>query len=305
MKTILPLILTLLIVYSGRSQSTDLSFNLIKNKEYKQVSTSKVSVEQEINGQKINMIMTIGGTLTFLVKDKDKNGYDMDAQFEYLSMSMQMPQGTSEFNSDKNDENDFFSSLLGAMKNKTFGITMSKTGKITEVKNAEALWETLINQLEVPEMAKEQVKAQISKAYGADALKGNIEMATAIYPDRPVNKGDKWKIDTKLESGMSALMTTEYEFVDVTSEYALIKGNSEIKTDDKEAYIQTNGMPLKYDLAGTMLSEIKVDKKTGWIIEAKIKQEIKGDAYIKENPQFPEGLKIPMIMQNEMTITDN
>lgn len=305
MKTILPLILTLLIVYSGRSQSTDLSFNLIKNKEYKQVSTSKVSVEQEINGQKINMIMTIGGTLTFLVKDKDKNGYDMDAQFEYLSMSMQMPQGTSEFNSDKNDENDFFSSLLGAMKNKTFGITMSKTGKITEVKNAEALWETLINQLEVPEMAKEQVKAQISKAYGADALKGNIEMATVIYPDRPVNKGDKWKIDTKLESGMSALMTTEYEFVDVTSEYALIKGNSEIKTDDKEAYIQTNGMPLKYDLAGTMLSEIKVDKKTGWIIEAKIKQEIKGDAYIKENPQFPEGLKIPMIMQNEMTITDN
>jgi len=127
-------------------------------------------------------------------------------------------------------------------------------------------------------------------------------MVTAIFPDNPVNKGDKWTIKTNLESGMAALMTTEYEFTDLGSDYAMIKGNSVIETEDKDAYIESNGMPMKYDLTGSMISEIKVDKETGWIIEANINQEIKGDAYIKGNPQLPNGMKIPMIMKNEMTI---
>lgn len=103
---------------------------------------------------------------------------------------------------------------------------------------------------------------------------------------------------------MSANMTTNYEFSDLTSEYAFIKGNSTIKTANKEAYVNTNGMPMKYDLTGTMLSEIKVDKNTGWILEAKMNQEIKGDAIIKENPQLPNGMNIPMTMKSEMLITN-
>jgi len=303
MRTIFTLIFASIILTSCQSQSTDLSLRLEKGKEYKQITNSKATIIQEVNGQKMNMVMTIAGTITFFVKDVSASGYIMDTKFETLSMSMEMPQGTMNFSSDKNDPNDIFSTILGAMKNKTFEVVMSKTGKITEVKNVEALWGTAINQFEqLPEMQKEQIKAQITKAYGAEALKGNIEMVTAIYPDKPVNKGDKWTINTKLESGMSANMTTDYEFTDLTSGYALIKGNSNIETADKDAYIESNGMPMKYDLTGSMTSEIKVDKNSGWIIEAKINQEIKGDAYIKENPQVPNGMKIPMTMINEMVI---
>jgi len=306
MKTILTLILTVFVLTSFQTQNSDLSLKLEKGKEYKQITNSKATIIQEVNGQKMNMVMTIKGTMTFLVKDITENGYNMDAKFEELSMSMQMPQGLMEFSSEKNDANDVFSTILGAMKDKAFGITMSKTGKITDVKNVEALWSTAINTFDqLPEMQKEQIKAQIMKAYGGEALKGNIEMVTAIYPDSPVNRGDKWTINTKLESGMSANMTTDYEFAELTSEYALIKGKSTIVTADKDAYIESNGMPMKYDLTGSMDSEIKVDKNTGWIIEATINQKIEGDTYIKENPQLPNGMKIPMTMINDMVITNN
>lgn len=303
MRTIFTLIFVSIILSPCKSQSTDLSLKLEKGTEYKQITNSKATIIQEVNGQKINMVMTINGTMTFLVKEITEIGYDMDTKFEKLSMSMQLPQGTMEFNSEKNDINDIFSTILGAMKNKTFNVTMSKTGKIIEVKNVESLWETAINQFDqLPKMQKEQVKAQIVKAYGPEALKGNIEMVAAIYPENPVNKGDKWTISTNLESGMPAKMSTDYEFTELTSDYALIKGNSTIKTADKDAYIESNGMPLKYDLKGSMISEIKVDRNTGWIIEALINQEIKGDAYLKENPQMPDGMKIPMTMINEMVI---
>lgn len=306
MKTIFTLILTVFVLTSYQTQNSDLSLKLEKGKEYKQITNSKATIIQEVNGQKMNMVMTIKGTMTFLVKDITENGYNMDAKFEELSMSMQMPQGLMEFSSEKNDANDIFSTILGAMKDKAFGITMSKTGKITDVKNVEALWSTAINTFDqLSEMQKEQIKAQIMKAYGGEALKGNIEMVTAIYPDSPVNRGDKWTINTKLESGMSANMTTDYEFAELTSEYALIKGKSTIVTADKDAYIESNGMPMKYDLTGSMDSEIKVDKNTGWIIEATINQKIEGDTYIKENPQLPNGMKIPMTMINDMVITNN
>lgn len=306
MKTIFTLILTVFVLTSCQTQNSDLSLKLEKGKEYKQITNSKATIIQEVNGQKMNMVMTIKGTMTFLVKDITENGYNMDAKFEELSMSMQMPQGLMEFSSEKNDANDIFSTILGAMKDKAFGITMSKTGKITDVKNVEALWSTAINTFDqLPEMQKEEIKAQIMKAYGGEALKGNIEMVTAIYPDSPANRGDKWTINTKLESGMSANMTTDYEFAELTSEYALIKGKSTIVTADKEAYIESNGMPMKYDLTGSMDSEIKVDKNTGWIIEATINQKIEGDTYIKENPQLPNGMKIPMTMINDMVITNN
>lgn len=306
MKTIFTLILTVFVLTSFQTQNSDLSLKLEKGKEYKQITNSKTTIIQEVNGQKVNMVMTIKGTMTFLVKDITENGYNMDAKFEELSMSMQMPQGLMEFSSEKNDANDIFSTILGAMKDKAFGITMSKTGKITDVKNVEALWSTAINTFDqLSEMQKEQIKAQIMKAYGGEALKGNIEMVTAIYPDSPANRGDKWTINTKLESGMSANMTTDYEFAELTSEYALIKGKSTIVTADKDAYIESNGMPMKYDLTGSMDSEIKVDKNTGWIIEATINQKIEGDTYIKENPQLPNGMKIPMTMINDMVITNN
>lgn len=303
MKSIFTLIFVSLLFSAGHSKSTDLSLRLEKGKEYKQITTSKATIIQDINGQKMNMVMTVSGTMIFLVKEVNTNGYKMDVKFETLSMSMQMPQGTLSFSSENNDPNDIFSVILNAMKNKAFEMVMSKTGKVTEIKNVESLWEAAINQFdELSETQKEQLKAQILKAYGADALKGGIEMVTAIYPEKPVNKGDKWVINTNLESGMPAKMTTDYEFVDLTQDYALIKGISSIVTEDKDAYIETNSMPMKYDLKGSMTAEIKVDKKTGWIIEAKINQVIKGDAYIKENPKVPEGMKIPMTMINEMLI---
>src|SRR5690606_36306833 len=136
-----------------QTQNSDLSLKREKGKEYKQITNSKTTIIQEVNGQKVNMVMTIKGTMTFLVKDITENGYNMDAKFEELSMSMQMPQGLMEFSSEQNDANDIFSTILGAMKDKAFGITMSKTGKITDVKNVEALWSTAINTFDqLPEM---------------------------------------------------------------------------------------------------------------------------------------------------------
>ncbi len=303
MREIFNLLLLTIVLTSCQAQNTDLTLNLEKGKEYRQVANTKATVIQDINGQKMNMVITIKGSMLYKVVAVNPSDYDLDVKYESLGMVMDLPQGEIEFNSEKNDEQDVFSTLLSKMIGNTFNVKMAKNGKILDVKNIESRIESLFGDFtHLPENQLAQLKAQMNKAYGAEAFKGSIEMVTAIYPDNPVNKGDKWEIKTNLESGMAALMTTEYEFTDLGSDYATIKGVSVIETEDKDAYIEANGMPLKYDLKGSMISDIKVDKETGWIIEATISQEIKGDAFVKENPQMPNGMKIPMIMINEMTI---
>jgi len=287
------------------AQKDGLQLNLQKDQVYKQVTVSKGTIVQDLNGQKMNMVMTMKGTISFRVKAVNTDGYNMEASFDNLSMGMQMPQGAVEFNSEKNDPNDIFSKVLGSMKNKPFRLVMSKSGKVTEIHDIDELWSSVIDQSsQLPDAQKAQIKTQIMKSYGPEAIKGSIESATAIYPENPVAKGDKWTVNTKLEAGMAANLTTNFQYAENGADYALLKGNAVVVTANKDAYIETNGMPMRYDMAGSMVSEIKVDKKTGWILEATLNQEMKGDTYIKDNPQLPGGMKIPMTMVTETAISN-
>ncbi|MBP1841286.1 DUF6263 family protein [Formosa algae] len=305
MKTIYTLILASFFLTACQNQQTDLALNLDKGETYKQVTSSKATITQSANGQDITMVMLMDASLSFLVTEIKDNVYHFDANFETITMSMQMPQGAMNFSSEKEDENDIMSSVFKAMTQKTFEVSMSKTGKIINIEDVDLVWNEAINSFDqLSAMQKGQLKAQLMKAYGAEALKGTIEMATAIYPETAVTTGDTWTINTDIESGMSAKMITEYEFVETKADYAVIKGQSTITTTDKKAYVSFNGIDMKYDLVGNMTLDLKVDQDTGWILEAHVNQNIEGDAFIKENAQMPNGLKIPMQMTNATHITN-
>jgi hypothetical protein len=305
MKKILGFVFLLLLVTSCEAKKERLELNLTKGETYTQQMASSMSILQTINGQEVKTNMSVHGKMTYKVIDIQNSVYEIEVRYESLALKMSMPGGTMEFSSEKNDANDILSTLLGVMKNKPFLVKMTKTGKVNEVKNIENLFSDMfIKTPTLNEMQQQQIRQQLMQAYGEQAFKGNLEMCSAIFPDSTVAKGDKWVIKTKLASGMAANMETSYELKETEDTFYIISGISKIATADKDAYIQSNGMPLKYDMTGTMTSEIKINRKTGWVIESKTSQTIQGTAQIKDNPQMPGGMSIPMTMNNEMTVTE-
>lgn len=305
MKKILGFVFLLLLVTSCEVKKERLELNLTKGETYTQQMASSMSILQTINGQEVKTNMSVHGKMTYKVIDIQNSVYEIEVRYESLALKMSMPGGTMEFSSEKNDANDILSTLLGVMKNKPFLVKMTKTGKVNEVKNIENLFSDMfIKTPTLNEMQQKQIRQQLMQAYGEQAFKGNLEMCSAIFPDSTVAKGDKWVIKTKLASGMAANMETSYELKETEDTFYIISGISKIATADKDAYIQSNGMPLKYDMTGTMTSEIKINRKTGWVIESKTSQTIQGTAQIKDNPQMPGGMSIPMTMNNEMTVTE-
>lgn len=303
MKNLLQLGILLLLFVPVCAQKVNLSLNLKKGETYKQVQDSKSTVTETINGKTMNIGMSVHGKTTYLVQYLNDKYYMMEVNFRILNLEMDLPQGSVEFSSTKYDTSDIVSTLLSEMTNKPFYIKMTKRGKIDQVDGLDSLFYNIFKKFpQLSEAKKQQLKAQLMKAFGEKAMKGSIEMVTAVFPDGPVSKGDKWIIHTQLESAMSAELVSTFDYEGSKDSTFIIHGDGKIQTANKDAYIETNGMPIKYDLAGTMISEITVDKNSGWIVDAKIDQEINGNADIKDNPKMPGGLVIPMSIKTLMEI---
>jgi hypothetical protein len=305
MKIIFSFLLSVFVCFSCLSQTQKIELKLTKGQTYTQKTVANTIVKQTMNGQAINIDMTITGQMKYVVTDDIAVIYSMDVSYVNLSMKIVHPGGESTFDSEKNDEKDILSSVFGMMKNKSFQIKMTKAGKITEVKNVEALYAGVFEKFpQLTAEQKEQMRSKIMQSYGDKAFKGNLEMLSAVFPDRAVAKGDTWNVKTELEAGMSATLDGVYKLDEITATEFVVSGASMFATKNKDVYTETNGMPIKYNLAGTMNSVIKIDKNTGWIIEGKINQNIKGSMEIKANDKMPEGVTIPMEMTSDMVFTD-
>lgn len=304
MKTNFILILCFFIAGSSIAQTT-LNLNLAQGKEYRQNSDVKMAMTQDVMGQTIEVVATVTGKMVYTVKSVTPTGYEMDVRYENMAMEMKMPQASMKFSSDAPKEGDMMSQVLAGMINKPFQAQISKTGKVLSVKNIDALFTSSFEKLpNITEDQKAQVKAQLSQSYGEKAFISNLEMMLAIYPEKPVKVGEKWTAQNKLKSSISANINTTYSYTEDGADFRKIHGESKITAEDTGEYTVSNGMEMKFAMNGTMVSDIKVDKKTGWILEAKISQDIAGDANIKGNAQMPDGMTIPMTIKTEIVAKD-
>lgn len=300
------LLLVSIIITSLQAQNIDLSLRLEKGEDYKQSSNSTATALMNLMGQEFNVTRSVIGTTHFLVKESNEEGYKMDAKYENLSMTMEMPEGqnitinTMPIDAGTVDEqleanNALIASLLEKIEGKTFQITMTHKGEVINVENLDTIIEPIFEELteDLTEKQTKEMKEQIVEAYGDEALKNSMEMITAIYPDEPVKEGDKWQLGTdNIESGvlMPMQVTTEYELAKLTADYAQIKGTGAVSTSNKETSNSIMAqIPFMFELKGEILSELKVDLKTGWIIDANIKQEIQGESAMPESPEMTEG----------------
>lgn len=282
-------------------QTVTVQLDLEKGATYGQQSLSNVTVSQNYGGQQVDIQAKVDGKATFKVLAITDTGYDLEVEYEYLNMTMELPTGAMEFGSDNPNSDDVMSSILAAMMHKPFGITMTRQGRVTEVRNISALFESAFEKYpDLTDEQKRQIIANIGQSFNEEGFKGNIEMVTAVFPAGPVAVGDTWSGQTELQSGMPSSVKTEYRLEAVEGDHYVISGKSEIESFEDP----NNTLPMTYQMSGTMTSTIKLAKKTGWIRDASIKQSLSGKVIFADNPQMPGGMEVPMSMESEIAIAD-
>ncbi|WP_321306048.1 DUF6263 family protein [Marinifilum fragile] len=304
MKKLLTLALILSATLCVQAKKYKLALNLEVGKEYIQKSNAKMTITQNFNGMPIEIGMNIKGDYVFKVVGAENDQYDMEVKYRTVEMEMESAQGKSSFSSNKASDQDIMSTMLSRMIDKPFKMIMGQNGKVIEIKGIDNLFGGMFEGFDITQQQKDQILAQLKQSYGAKAFKGSFEQITAIYPEGKVKLGKKWTTETNIEAGMSVHVTTNFELKAANTEYFLLHGEGDLSSNPNSPFVKQNGMDMKILLDGNLTSDIKIDRKTGWIIDATIVQNLSGNTELKASEQMPEGMSIPMTVKSKSVITD-
>lgn len=304
MRHFLNSILFLFLFVSSKAQRVKIFLDLSKGSVYYITGASHSKIAQRVNGQETTIDMYLSYRMSFKVLYVTDSVYQMQVSYENMDIKFLAPNKILEMDSKKNDKQDIPSSFLASMMNRPFSMTMSKSGKITSVKNIEnVITDVFRNFPQLDEVKKAQIRNSLIQTYGEAAFKSNLEMQTAIYPILPVTKNSKWIVNSKIESKCKMNLRTVYQLTNIKDGFYWIHGKGAMISDRNSKTNQINGMPVLYNLSGVSESDFKIDIHTGWISSSNIKQVIKGNTEILKNPHVPGGMKIPMMITTDVITT--
>lgn len=285
------------------AQKINLQLKLKEGETYSQVQTSKLIIDQTINGQNVETEMTINGKTSYHVNELKGSVYSMDISFDSLSLEMKSAQGSVQFSSESENP-EIMGRVLKALIHQPISARMTWHGKFLEVRS-NTIIEKVVNQFqELNEAQRTQIKQQLEQAWGEEPFKASFEMLSAVYPNENVKVGDKWPISSQLKSTVLLNVDAVYTFTKSSGEGNAIHGDIKLLPADSSVTAVINGMPIVYNLSGTISSDIVLDKQTSWISKANLNQTISGTATIKDNEQVPGGLVIPMTLKTQTILSE-
>ncbi|HWZ02871.1 MAG TPA: DUF6263 family protein [Mucilaginibacter sp.] len=311
MKFILPFFFLLILapVYAQRVKPL---LHLAKGETYYMSSSGTSAITQNIRGRENKINITLSFRMAFKVASITDTVYHMEVCYESINMKIHTEDTTINISSlqrvapgEKKIKPDTASLLMAAMVNKPFDIALTAQGKVLWVKNLDKIIGGVFYNFQIPDTSKKElIKSRFIQSFGENAFRGSLEMGTAIFPNNAVAKNDKWTVNSGLSVPAKANVKTVYQLTDITADILQVHGEGVITTDAVAKSGDINGMPVVYNLNGGMMTDIKIDKKTGWINQVTLKQLIAGEVDIMDNPKMPGGMTIPMMFSAEVGITN-
>ena len=281
-----------------------LGLNLEKGKTYYHHTNQTMTIHREANGHPMTVNTTISTVVSYTVLSKSDSYYELSAAFDQIGMVIKTPNGDLTFGSERpEDPNDILSMVFKKMTKQSFALTLQSNGKIKEIKGLDSLFSNMLSDFPgLPEAKKTKLLSQLKQATGLMNMKAGLELITGIFPNQKVNLNQEWENTTQISPLMKATVTNHFKLIDYNSREAVIQDHAETNANDSVP--QFKGLRAKFQLNGTTDSKIKIDSKTGWIIDADITQNLKGKVDLKDNPKVPGGMSAPIELLIVSKMTD-
>lgn len=299
--------LTLLLLIASVScyaQKAKLELSLKLDSTYYLTNNASMTIIEDMPNNKMVFTMTFGGKMAHKVIAVKDSVYELSAFYENLIMSLDLGgKKMMDVNTELNRQ-DPVSRMMATMLHKPLTVVINKKGKVLEIKNADSLYTHLFDGFsQISEEKKAQFKKQMESSFGAESLKSGFQDAFAVLPSSTVGINDSWIATTLMKSIVKAEVSTTYKLKGITDGSYLIHGDAIVQSDGLGTFAELNGFPMRMrNTKGSVTSDIKVDKTTGWIIESKTLKKINADVDIKDSPNVPGGVTFPISITGDLTL---
>jgi hypothetical protein len=181
-----------------------------------------------------------------------------------------------------------------------FELGMNKQGKVVDLVNNDSLFNMFSTTLGI---AKDTMALRFFEGlrpfFNNEMVKGLLEQALYVYPDKKVNVGDSWTNKLIIQSFFSMKMTTDFKLISLTDSVAelalksrISPGNSEVvltglamaaspitspKITDKSKGLDIGGMKMKAEFTGTQEGRVFIDLRKKLVKSTTVRQILNGD----------------------------
>ncbi len=285
------------------TERVELRLRLKGGESYRLRMTTVQKVLQTIQGRRQEMNQTMAVGYRFDVTGVD-NGGTASVQITYDSIAFRQegPMGVIEYDSDNPPPvvpplARGFAGIVGM----GFSMKVTPEGEVLEVDGAEEMLTEMLDQLELPQgPARASIKAILQKEFGDQALQELMNIALAIYPDRPVGIGDSWSRRMVISRGFPMVVENTWTLKSRKDGIAFIEISSEITPGPEGSSIGMGPMELNYEIRGTQTGTIELKEATGWIIRSEVTQSLSGEVRLKTAPEAG-GVSWPISVESTIT----
>ncbi len=266
MKKSLLFVLMLVSVFATRVSAVDLTYNLKVGSSYAQSMKTTMNMGMNVMGQTMNIGTEISSRLIYTVKALKDTCYEIEARYDSVGVSMSGVTGNQSISSAQASAEGQVSDAFKSFVNKTFQITLSKKGKVVDIRNYEALLSAMDAFAQSGQDANAQMGTQLKQSFSKEAFQSNMEAYVSSFPAKSVNKGDSWSVSNKMvTSGFPVETITSYTLKDVTNNQYILFCYSTLKTDKSSgSTINIQGMTASINLQGGITYDMVLDRNTGW-----------------------------------------
>jgi len=281
----------------ARAAAVELRLKLDKGKTYYQRTWSEQKMTQSIMGQQQTINQSAGTGMKMDVLEVDSQGnMRIRHTFDWTMTKQVSPMATIEYDSAKQDKPPAGAEMFAALLGQGYVAKVNPKGEILALEGIEQMREAILKKL--PAGSKDNpAMAAVQPYLEEKSIREMAENTLGNYPDKPVDSGDSWSRKRQLTVGFALLIDSKWTLQKREAGVAIIGATGTMRSDPDAPPMDAGGMKMKFDVAGTHESTLRMEEATGLVALEQGRQQFKGDIKVLGEAQGPPMMTIPIVFE--------
>jgi hypothetical protein len=231
----------------------------------------------EIDEKDVNTLSKTNSLITYGITLDSTGNYLFKTTYDKINIYSKSGETETRANSDNAFiTGDPIERMLGLLKKANIVAIISPTGEVREIQGYDELGDQIINAFDVNDIHGRAIaQSKWDQVIGEGLIKKNMDQLFKIFPDSAVHLHDNWKLTSRQEGEIDLIVNGNFTLKAINEDIAIITAEGKITGDNSQKNtLGYDGVTTK--LSGDHQGEFEVERKTGMLMGATIKSNVKG-----------------------------
>jgi hypothetical protein len=276
-----------------------LQLKLAQGKTYYQRTVIDQHMVQTVMNMQQVLDQSLGTGVKMDVLDVDGQGnMRIRRTYDWSMTKRTGPMGNLDYDSAKQTTPPPGAEPFAALLGQSYVVRISPKGEVLEINGVEEMQAAVRKKLPAGAQG-DPAMSVLSQFLDKNSLKQMIEGELDVYPGKPVEVGESWNKKRVVTPMFELTIDSKWTLQKLENGVAIIATTSTSRSDANRP-VETGGMKMRFDLAGTQGGTIRMQEATGLILLGQAQQQLKGEIKLGDSDQGPPTMAIPVVFDTKV-----